>query len=75
MQNQAEDKPMTPIDLTTLLDGLDGKWVVLTNNYDKVLHVGKSLDEVLEYSGKGVVFRVEQTDGLYSPLSYENPLH
>ena len=70
-----ENTKMTPLDLSSLLDGLDGKWVILSEEYDKVLRVGKSLEDILQYVAEGIVMRVERTDQVYSPHLNENTLY
>lgn len=50
---------MAPVDLTKVLkEEHEGKWVVLTEDYKKVIAVGDSVDEIAKYNGKGVFLKV-----------------
>ena len=56
-----------PIDLTTILNGLDGKWVVLSFDKTKVIISGNSLEDVLEREREGIIMRVQESEGSFSP--------
>lgn len=54
-----KESNMAPVDLTKVLkEEHEGKWVVLTEDYKKVIAVGDSVDEIAKYNGKGVFLKV-----------------
>ena len=57
------------IDLSSLLSGLDGKWIVLSFDKKKVLAVGDTLKEISHRVSEGSVFRVPNSNMVYAPTA------
>lgn len=64
--NSLKDE-IKPIDLTEVLRDYEGKWVVLSKDYKKVLASGKTVDEILEYIGLGFTLKVSEFVGSFTP--------
>ena len=54
-----EKKKIEPIDYSSLLDGLDNKWVVISRDHKKLLAVADNLENLGETVGKGIVLLVQ----------------
>ena len=53
-------------DFTKLLVGLEGKWIVLSNDLFTILYVAEDLDSLtLQQINEGVVMRVPQSGSVY----------
>ena len=62
-----QEKRIEPIDLTEILKDFENKWVVLSDDYSRVLASGDSLDDVLERSHLGIVMNVLSFHASFSP--------
>ncbi len=63
-----DQKQIANTDFTELLHGLDGKWVVLSENLKHVLGVSDSLESLDETVLKdGYVFKVPRLDVAFIP--------
>jgi hypothetical protein len=57
------------IDLTKVLIGFEGKWIILSEDKKHVIKSGKSLLELAERVNDGLIMRVPETSATYSPTS------
>jgi len=54
-----------PVDLSNLLNGYEGKWVVISFDEQTVLKSGQDLDELSDYINKGIVMLVPEPEYLF----------
>jgi hypothetical protein len=52
-----------------MLQDYEGKWVVLSKDYKKVLAFGDSIAELGNTVSKGVMMMVPETEGTFIPTS------
>jgi len=55
------------IDFTEILDGLSGKWIVLSEDKKRVLHSGNNLSDLLGEMDDGIVMMVPSSGAIYIP--------
>ncbi len=56
-------------DLSKLLLGLEGMWVVLSEDKSRVIASGKTLDEIADKAQEGSIMKVPRFDTAYAPAS------
>ena len=61
-------RDIQPIDLTIVLKNYEDKWVVLSDDNQKVLYSADTIEEIGAHSEKGIVMKVPRFDATYSPL-------
>ncbi|MBN8571653.1 MAG: hypothetical protein J0M18_18670 [Ignavibacteria bacterium] len=54
------------VDYTSLLNGIDAKIIVVSEDNSKLIAYGNSLDEVLDYVSKGVLIYLPPKDSFFS---------
>lgn len=54
-----------PVDLTKVLEGYEGKWVVISEDEKSVIKSADNLEELAEYTDKGIIMLVPETDYLF----------
>jgi hypothetical protein len=57
-----------PIDLTIVLKDYEGKWVVLSSDYTRVLYSADTIEEIGGHSEKGTVMKIPRFDVAFSPV-------
>jgi hypothetical protein len=55
------------IDLTEIIDGFSGKWIVLSEDKKRVLHSGNNLSDLLREMDDGIVMMVPSSGTIYIP--------
>lgn len=68
--NSQQEHP-NPIDLSEILDGLEGKWIILSEDKKHVLKSANSLSELAENIHEGLVMRVPYSTASYSPATID----
>ncbi len=64
---EKNNKKIEPIDLTKVLDGYEDKWVVIDNDYSKILKSGDSLDEIKDFASQGIIMLVPNPNYAFTP--------
>lgn len=58
---------MDPIDLTNILtDKHEGKWVVFSVDYNRVIAYSDSVEEIAQYSGEGIIMKLTSFEHPFS---------
>ncbi|HEY5123386.1 MAG TPA: hypothetical protein VIK14_06590 [Ignavibacteria bacterium] len=50
--------PIDPIDLTEVLKGISDKWIILSDDYKKVIKQSDTIDELKAYFNQGILMFV-----------------
>ncbi len=58
---------MELIDLTEVLKGFEGEWVILSNDNKKALFSAKTIEELEGHLAEGTAVLVVESEGSYSP--------
>jgi hypothetical protein len=58
------------IDLTEVLIGFEGKWIILSEDRKHVVKSGNSLSEIAERIQEGLVMKVPYSTATYSPSTF-----
>ncbi len=66
-ERESPDNDLPSMDFTELLDGLSGKWVVLSEDKRKVLYSADSLTDLVEDMDEGIVMMVPSSGTVYIP--------
>jgi len=61
--------PDQVIDLSEILKGYEDKWVILSEDYKKVLKASTKLEDLLDYSNLGIMMRVPNPDFIFISIA------
>jgi hypothetical protein len=58
------------IDFTKILKGLEGKWVVISDDLKKVLKASDNIDDLDEVATQGYIMKVPDPRIVFVPTTY-----
>jgi len=61
--------PNQVIDLSEILKGYEDKWVILSEDYKKVLKSSTKLEDLVDYSNLGIMMRVPNPDFIFTSIT------
>lgn len=64
-----ENQKYEPIDLSSVLEGYEDKWVIISDDYSKVIKSGNTLDDIKDFVTKGIIMLVPNPKYIFTPLS------
>ena len=65
--NNKNSKENTNSDFSELLVGLDNKWVIISENNDRVIAYSDDLDTIAERLSEGILLKVPDSHSYFSP--------
>ena len=63
------EEMVVPIDLSNVLIGYEGKWVILSDDKKRVIASGNALADIAARIQEGLVMRVPRFDSAYTPAA------
>jgi hypothetical protein len=65
---EEKDQKYEPLDLTSVLEGYEDKWVVISEDYSEVIVSGNNFEDIKDSIYRGIVMLVPNPKFIFTPV-------